>query len=59
MPILSLAVLGALGFVGFHLYHASFMRHTFLYAVGAIFIYWFSVSGGAGLACVCPIIYSI
>ncbi|KAL4859895.1 putative dolichyl-diphosphooligosaccharide--protein glycosyltransferase subunit 3B [Chlorella vulgaris] len=46
MPILSLAVLGALGFVGFHLYHASFMRHTFLYAVGAIFIYWFSVSGG-------------
>lgn len=46
MPLVSLAVLGALIFVGIKLYNAPFMRHQALYAVGALVIYWFSVSGG-------------
>lgn len=46
MPLLSLAVLACVAFVGYHLYYASFMRHQWLYALGAIAVYWFSVSGG-------------
>lgn len=45
MPLLSLAVLACVAFVGYHLYYASFMRHQWLYALGAIAVYWFSVSG--------------
>lgn len=49
MPIISLAALGGLAFVGYHLYYAPFMRHQWLYAVGALVIYWFSVSGALRL----------
>lgn len=51
MPVVSLLVLGGLGFVAYHLYYAPFMRHQWLYALGAIVVYWFSVSGE--LACLC------
>jgi oligosaccharyltransferase complex subunit gamma len=46
MPVVSLAVLGGVGSVGYKLYYAPFMRHQALYAAGALVIYWFSVSGG-------------
>lgn len=45
MPVISLAALGAIAFVGYHLYYTPFMRQQWLYAVGALVIYWFSVSG--------------
>jgi hypothetical protein len=45
MPLVSLAVLACLGYVGFRLYYAPFMRQQWLYAVGALVVYWFSVSG--------------
>ncbi|KAL4425744.1 hypothetical protein ABPG75_009760 [Micractinium tetrahymenae] len=46
MPLVSLAVLACIVFVGYKLYYAPFMRHQALYAVGALCVYWFSVSGG-------------
>jgi len=46
MPLVSLAVLGVIAMVGYRLYYAPFMRHQAIYAVGALVIYWFSVSGG-------------
>lgn len=46
MPLVSLAVLGGVALVGYRLYSAPFMRHQWLYAVGALVVYWFSVSGG-------------
>jgi len=46
MPVVSLAVLGGVGSVGYKLYYAPFTRHQALYAAGALVIYWFSVSGG-------------
>lgn len=46
MPVVSLAVLGGVGSVGYKLYYAPFMRHQALYAAGALVVYWFSVSGG-------------
>ena len=45
MPLVSLAVLACLGYVAFRLYTAPFMRQQWLYAVGALVVYWFSVSG--------------
>lgn len=45
MPLVSLAVLACIVLVGYKLYYAPFMRHQALYAVGALCIYWFSVSG--------------
>ena len=47
MPVVSLLVLGALGWGGFQLYQAPFMRQQWIYAVGALFVYWFSTSGAA------------
>lgn len=45
MPLLSLAVLAGVAAVGYRLYYAPFMRHQALYALGALVVYWFSVSG--------------
>ncbi len=45
LPLVSLAVLACIVYVGYKLYYAPFMRHQALYAVGALCIYWFSVSG--------------
>lgn len=53
MPLLSLAVLACIVFVGYKLYYAPFMRHQALYAVGALCIYWFSVSGEVPMLCRC------
>ncbi|KAL4445853.1 hypothetical protein ABPG77_009052 [Micractinium sp. CCAP 211/92] len=46
LPLVSLAVLACIVYVGYKLYYAPCMRHQALYAVGALCIYWFSVSGG-------------
>lgn len=51
--MVSLAVLGGVGSVGYKLYYAPFMRHQALYAAGALAVYWFSVSGGWGIWVVC------
>lgn len=50
MPVVSLVVLGALAAAGYRLYYAPFMRHQALYALGALAVYWFSVSGEAPCA---------
>lgn len=48
MPVVGLGALAALGAVAYRLYHAPFMRHQALYALGALAVYWFSVSGAPG-----------
>ena len=57
MPLVSLAVLACLGYVGFRLYYAPFMRQQWLYAVGALVVYWFSVSGACACAYACVPVY--
>ena len=46
LPVVTLLLACGLGFVGWKLYQAPFMRWMPLYATGIMFLYWFSVSGG-------------
>lgn len=46
LPILTLAFLGGVCYVGWQLYKAPFMRWPQLYAAGAVGVYWFATSGG-------------
>lgn len=46
LPIFSLIVVIGVGYLGWKLYQAPFMQWTPLYAVGALFVFWFAVSGG-------------
>lgn len=46
MPLLALVVVGTLGIVGWKLYNAEFMRYLWIWALGVLVVYWFSVSGG-------------
>ncbi len=43
---MALLTLVALAYVGWKLYNAPFMRHTGLYALGSLLVFWFSASGG-------------
>ena len=46
LPLFTLSFLAAAGFIGYKLYYATFMRLPILYALGALVVFWFSMSGG-------------
>jgi hypothetical protein len=31
--------------VGYHIYSSPLLRHTWIYAAGSVFVFWFSTSG--------------
>ena len=45
MPFITLGFVGGAVFVGYHLYHLPLMRNVYLYILGALVVWWFSVSG--------------
>lgn len=46
LPLFTLMVVAAMGWVGYKLYQSPIMQWTPLYIVGCLVVYWFSVSGG-------------
>ena len=45
-PVLALSFLACAAYVGWRLYNTSFMWQSWIYAVGVLAVFWFSVSGG-------------
>jgi oligosaccharyltransferase complex subunit gamma len=45
-PLFAISILGFGAWVGYKLYYAPFMQHKVLYVLGALLVFWFSVSGG-------------
>ncbi|KAL6784078.1 hypothetical protein ACKKBG_A04710 [Auxenochlorella protothecoides x Auxenochlorella symbiontica] len=45
-PVFMLLFMASAAVLGYRLYHAPFLRHTWIYMAGSLVIYWFSVSGG-------------
>ena len=45
-PVLALSFLACAGYIGWRLYNTPFMWQSWIYAVGVLVVFWFSVSGG-------------
>jgi oligosaccharyltransferase complex subunit gamma len=45
-PVVALLIVGTLGLLAWKLYNAEFMRYLWLWALGVLVVFWFSVSGG-------------
>ena len=45
-PVLALSFLACAAYVGWRLYNTPFMWQSWIYAIGVLAVFWFSVSGG-------------